>query len=233
MGRILVVDDDPDILKISERVLSTAGHIVFVAEDAMRALDYLNSIEFDLLISDANMPLYNGFEMVKTIRGNPKFADLSIAMLTGLRDRRDVERAMKMGVDDYIVKPLDPLIFLQKVSALFSKRPPKKYPEIHLNDSPLSTAKAHVDVRVLTVSELGAHIATKIHLKPGAMIDLTSEFFVMLGVAPPPMKVLTVELDPATQEYKAHLIFLGAREAFLQKIRRWLYSHGASSKQAG
>jgi len=232
MGRILIVDDDPDILKVGERVLASAGHIVFVAEDAMRALDYLNTIEFDMLISDAQMPLYNGFELVNTIRNNPKFGDLSIAMLTGLRERRDVEHAMKMGVDDYIVKPLDPLIFLQKIAALFSKRPPKKYPEIHLNDSPLALAQAHIPVRLVTVSELGAHVSSKMPLKAGMLIDVTSEFFRTLDVTPPPMKVMSVEIDPVSGDYKAHLIFLGAREAFLQKIRRWLYSHGASSKAA-
>lgn len=232
MGRILVVDDDPDILKIAEPVLASAGHVVFVAEEAMRALDWLNNIEFDLLISDANMPHYNGFELVKTVRNNPRFGDLSIAMLTGLRDRHDVERAMKAGVDDYIVKPLDPLILLQKVAALFAKRPPRQYPEIHLNGSPLSQATAQINLKVVTVSELGIYISTKMHLKPGIMMDMNCEFFRNLDTTPPPMKVQTVEFDEASGEFKCHLIFLGAREAFLQKIRRWLYSHGASARPA-
>lgn len=230
MGRILIVDDDPDILKLGESVLASVGHVVFTAEDALRALDYLNNIDFDLLISDANMPLYNGFELVKTVRANAKFGELSIAMLTGLRDRHDVERAMKAGVDDYIVKPLDPMILIQKVSGLFAKRPPRSYPVIHLNNGPLSQATANVTMKVVTVSELGIYISTKVHLKPGVMLDLQSEFFRNMDSNPPPMKVQTVEFDEATGEYKCHLIFLGAREAFLQKIRRWLYSHGASSR---
>src|SRR3954454_16418039 len=102
MGRILVVDDDPDILKLAEAVLVSAGHTVFVAEDALRAVDWLNHIEFDLLLSDANMPHYSGFELVNTIRNNDKFKKMAVAMLTGLRERKDVERAVKMGVDDYI-----------------------------------------------------------------------------------------------------------------------------------
>lgn len=232
MARILVVDDDLDILKMAESVLGGAGHTVFVAEDAMRAIDWLNHIDFDLLLSDANMPHYSGFELITTIKKDQKFKDLSIAMLTGLRDRKDVERAVKIGVDDYIVKPLDPMLLVQKVNSLFEKRPPHKYPEIQLHGTNMQAGTLRRSIVVESVSELGMRIVTEMPLRPGMMIDVAAEFFSQLDVQPPPMKVLNVEMDAKTGNYRAHLIFLGAREAFLQKIRRWLYSHGSSNKGA-
>ncbi len=230
MARILVVDDDPDILKMAESVLGGAGHTVFVAEDAMRAIDWLNHITFDLLLSDANMPHYSGFELVSTLRKDSKYKDLAIAMLTGLRERRDVEKAVKMGVDDYIVKPLDPLLLVQKVNALFEKRPPQQYPEIKLTAN-LQQAYLQRPVVIESVSELGVRILTEVPVRPGMAIDLTSDFFKVLEAQPPPMKVLNVEIDKATGHYRAHVIFLGANEAFLQKIRRWLYSHGSANNR--
>lgn len=232
MGRILVVDDDADILKMAEAVLVAAGHTVFTAEDAMRAMDWLNHIDFDLLLSDANMPHYSGFELVTTIRNDRKFKDLAIAMLTGLRERKDIEKAVTLGVDDYIVKPLDPMILVQKVNSLFEKRPPQTYPEINLIGSSLGHGSMHRPVTVETVSELGLRVVTEVHLKAGQVIDISAEFFRELEITPPPMKVLSAETDPATGLCRAQLIFLGAREHVLQKIRRWLYSHGSSARAA-
>jgi DNA-binding response OmpR family regulator len=229
VARILVVDDDLDILKMAEAVLGSAGHTVFVAEDAMRAIDWLNHIDFDLLLSDANMPHYSGFELISTIRKDVKFKDLAIAMLTGLRERKDVERAVLMGVDDYIVKPLDPMLLVQKVNSLFEKKPPQQYPEINLATSNLTGGAIHRKITVESVSELGVKILSELPLRPGMTIDITTEFFAALDVQPPPMKILNVEVDKLTGHYRAQLIFLGAREAFLQKIRRWLYSHGSTN----
>jgi CheY-like chemotaxis protein len=232
MARILVVDDDPDILKMAESVLGSAGHTVFTAEDAVRGMEWLNHIDFDLLLSDANMPLYSGFEFVTTVRNNERFKDLAIAMLTGLRERKDVERAVKSGVDDYIVKPLDPMILIQKVNSLFEKKPPVTYPEINLLGTPLSQGTVRRAVTVEAVSELGVRVTTEVPLKPGMTVDIHADFFKELGAQCPPLKVLNSEVDPETGVTRAQLIFLGAPEALLQKIRRWLYQHGSAQKSA-
>jgi DNA-binding response OmpR family regulator len=231
MARILVVDDDPDILKMAESILVSAGHTVFVAEDALRAIDWLNNITFDLLLSDANMPQYSGFDLINTVRNNPKYKDLSIAMLTGLRERKDVERALKMGVDDYIVKPLDPMLLIQKINSLFEKRPAQKYAEVHLSPSQgKASMKRHITVE--TISELGIQITTEEPVRIGQVLELNAEIFKTLDIQAPPLKVQRTEIDPRTGLYRSQLIFLGAREAMLQKIRRWLYSHGANQRSA-
>lgn len=229
MARILVVDDDADILKMAEKILVGAGHTVFVAEDALRAIDWLNHITFDLLLSDANMPHYSGFDLINTIKNNPRYKELSIAMLTGLRERKDVERALKMGVDDYIVKPLDPLLLIQKVNSLFEKRPAQKYAEVHLSPSQ-GRATVRRTIMVETISELGIQILTEDPVRIGQILEINAEIFRTLDIQAPPLKVSRTELDAKTNQYRSTLIFVGAREAILQKIRRWLYSHGVSQK---
>ncbi len=195
-------------------------------------MEWLNSIDFDLLLSDANMPLYSGFELVTTIRKNHRFNDLSIAMLTGLRERKDVERAVTAGVDDYIVKPLDPMILIQKVNSLFEKKPPPSYPEINLSGTEWSQASMRRPVTVEAVSELGVRVTTEVPLKAGQTVDINADFFRELDSPCPPMKVLNAEVDPETGMTRAQLIFLGANEVLLQKIRRWLYQHGSAQKSA-
>jgi len=226
------VDDDPDILKLAESVLASAGHTVIVAEDAVRALDWLNQASFDLMISDANMPMYSGFELINTIRKNSKFSEMSIAMLTGLRERSDIERAVKVGVDDYIVKPIDPMLLIQKVSALFAKKAPTKHPEINLMNSQDGEGILHRKVIVESISELGLRILTDDSLQVGQKVEVSASIFQTLDIEVPPLKVLQSDRDPASGLYRSQLIFLGAREAVLQKIRRWIYSHGASNRVA-
>ncbi len=232
MARILVVDDDPDILNLAEKILVSASHTVIVAEDALRALDWLNQVQFDLMISDANMPMYSGFDLINTVRKNSKFNEMSIAMLTALRERSDVERAVKVGVDDYIVKPLDPMLLLQKVDALFNKKAPANHPEIKVVNLEQSQAVLHRKITIEAVSELGLRILTEEPVVRGEMLNITGDIFQTLDIDIPPMKVLNVEKDAETGLYRSQLIFLGAREAVLQKIRRWIYSHSATNKAA-
>lgn len=231
MGRILVVDDDPDILKLSERVLASAGHIVVTVEDVLRALDLMNYVEFDMVISDANMPHYSGFDLVQTLRKNPKFKDLSIAMLTGLRERKHIDRAVQAGVDDYIVKPIDPMILIEKVTALFNKKPPIDYPEILVSPE-MGKVAMKITLTLESVSELGCKMVSDVPIRPGQVLDVEADFFKVLDAAPPPMKVLSADLNKSTGQWHLNLIFLGAREAFLQKVRRWMHTHGGSNKSA-
>lgn len=229
MARILVVDDDLDVLKLTERVFSQAGHIVLTADDAFKAMGTLDKTDFDLLISDANMPHFSGFELVQTLRRNARFQNMSIAMLTGLRERKDIDKALKAGVDDYIVKPIDPLILLQKVTALFEKRPPEQRPEAIFgpNDA-VAKAVMTASFRLEKVSELGAEVITQWQLTPGQIIDMKCPFFDQMGADAPPMKVLSSEPSGKDGEWRGQLIFLGAREVFLQKIRRYIFSHSGS-----
>lgn len=230
MARILVVDDDQDILKLAKKVLEMEGHHVFTAVDALNAMDVLTQYSLDLMISDANMPQYTGFELISTVRKQEKHKNLSIIMLTGLRERKDVEKAIKAGADDYIVKPIDPLLFLQKVHAQFDKRPPEKHPEIRLNEkSSLRTTHVALKTDLDSVSELGVVIFSNQPLQVGSALDLKGPFFDSLHTEIPPMKVLSCE--PHGQLFRVQLIFLGAKEALLQKIRAWILQHG--TRQAG
>lgn len=231
MARILVVDDDPDILKLTEKVLTQAGHTVATAADAMKAMSYLDSVGFDLLISDANMPHYTGFDLIQTIKKNVKFKNLSIAMLTGLRERKDLDKALKAGVDDYIVKPLDPLLLLQKIEALLIRNPPQQHPEIRFHhETKISEVQMLAHLHVRSISELGIELSAKNPIPVGDCIELRGDIFDTIGIIPPPLKVLSCQAKTEDDGYVVQLLFLGATEATLQKIRRWIFSHGSLNK---
>lgn len=223
MSRILVVDDDHDILRLVEKVLGMEGHIVFKASDAVQAMDLLNSTMFDLLISDANMPHFSGFELVRTIRNNKRFKNMAIAMLTGLRERKDIEKAIRAGVDDYIVKPIDPAVLHQKVAELFLKRPPMETAELPLSETnPLSEANCMVPVRLISFSELGLSFKTSFEITEGMDVEVFSDLFKRIHIPPPKMRVMQCKKH-AEFHYEIRVAFLGINENFIQKVRAWIY----------
>jgi DNA-binding response OmpR family regulator len=228
MARILVVDDDRDIRHLAEKILSHYGHATIVVEDAIKAMEILNTTTFDMIITDANMPHYSGFKLIKTIRNQDHLKHMSIVMLTGLRERKDVEFAIVSGADDYIVKPLDPILFIQKVDSLFEKRPPSQHPEVEFTERSTKTAATvFFQVHVRTISELGVTIETTQHLVEGTTVDLKGVFFEQhLEIEPPPCRVLSCQAQ-GTSGYVVQTVFLGANEYQLKKIRQWIFSHGS------
>jgi DNA-binding response OmpR family regulator len=233
MARVLVVDDDPDILRIVEKVLRLQNHHVFTAHDAMKALELLNSSVFDLLITDANMPKFSGFELTRMVKNNKRFHRMAICMLTGLREKRDIERAIRAGIDDYIVKPIDPQLLLQKVEEIFSKKPPLAKAELVI---PEKTAYAAAQIstasRVSMLSELGLVLRSPVEIPEGLSVIVHTELFKKMGLQnPPPLKVIScrklVEFD-----FEVTVAFQGMSESFQLGVRHWILTEAAKKGKA-
>ena len=109
LGRVLVVDDEPDIRKVIRATLTRAGYAVIEAEDGERAMQmtkaWENSLVLDVMISDIRMPKINGLELIcYTQKEYPK---ISIIVLTGFPDLDMAVSFLKNGVLDYLVKPVE------------------------------------------------------------------------------------------------------------------------------
>jgi putative two-component system response regulator len=104
--RILVADDDHHIRLFLQTLLSSWGHEVELAEDGFSALAKLE-FDFDLLITDADMPGLDGFEVIHRVRSQPQLTNLPIIMVTGRSSVEDRVRAIEAGVNDFISKPFD------------------------------------------------------------------------------------------------------------------------------
>ena len=225
MARILVVDDDHDVLRVVEKVLNTRPHDVVTAENAVEAMEYLDASSFDVLITDARMPSFSGFELVQTLKNNNRYARLAIAMLTGLREKKDIEKAIRAGVDDYIVKPIDPTLLLQKVDQLLVKKPPIENSEISFpENSSFAVSQLSFEGRVVYLSETGLTVISRMDLPSGFRISLHTDLFNKIGVTQPHMKVVNCKkLDD--YKYEINVEFLNQSEHFKQKVRSWILSH--------
>ncbi|HEX2960358.1 MAG: response regulator [Bacteroidota bacterium] len=105
---ILIADDSPTIRKFVSFSLTMHGFEVVSACDGMEAMEKLPAHKIDLVITDLNMPNLDGFELIKTIRGNEEYKDIPIIILSSLSGSEDVEKGMSYGASSYLVKPFDP-----------------------------------------------------------------------------------------------------------------------------
>ncbi|MCS7243332.1 MAG: response regulator [Candidatus Calescibacterium sp.] len=110
MKKIMVVDDDPNIVELVRKILDLEGYQSIGANGSKDALVILDEYwkDIGLIICDYMMPEMDGLELVRNIRKNPLYNDIKIIMLTAIDTYDIIKQSMVLGVDDYIVKPFDP-----------------------------------------------------------------------------------------------------------------------------
>ncbi len=114
--KILIVDDDEISLTLMSKILQKGGYQVIAASGAKKALESLESGEaIMMMILDVMMPEMNGLEFLEHIHARPGLRDIPVIICSGDRMRDSVVRSIKMGVSDYILKPIDACVLLEKV----------------------------------------------------------------------------------------------------------------------
>jgi two-component system chemotaxis sensor kinase CheA len=103
-GRLLVVDDALTVRELQRSILERAGFEVTLATDGVEALACLTAAEFDLVLTDVEMPRMGGFELTEQIRAHPTLRNVAVLILTSLVSAVDRQRGMDAGADGYLVK---------------------------------------------------------------------------------------------------------------------------------
>ncbi len=120
-NKILIADDEPDILEIIQYNLTREGYQVLTAKDGDDALMKAKSFLPDLIILDIMMPNKNGVEVCEILRKQTAFKDTLIIFLTALSDEGSQVKGLETGADDYISKPVSPKVLISRVNALFRR----------------------------------------------------------------------------------------------------------------
>ncbi|HEY6976336.1 MAG TPA: response regulator transcription factor [Chitinophagaceae bacterium] len=119
--KVLVADDERDILEIINYNLSNEGYDVYTAKDGNEALDIARKIHPDLIILDIMMPYKTGMEVCQILRSSEEFRDMLIIFLTALNDETSHIKGLESGADDYVSKPISPKVLVSRVNALFRR----------------------------------------------------------------------------------------------------------------
>jgi two-component system chemotaxis sensor kinase CheA len=121
---ILLVEDSDIVRESLRRLLADAGYTVTVAVDGQHGLELARTRRFDLVSTDVVMPKLDGYELTRTLRATPEYADVPIVMVTSMGERIDRVRGFDAGVDEYITKPHDRAMLLRVVRKLLGHAAP-------------------------------------------------------------------------------------------------------------
>jgi two-component system alkaline phosphatase synthesis response regulator PhoP len=119
--KILIADDEPDILEIIQFNLQQEGYEVVTAKSGDEAIEKAKKNRPDLIILDIMMPGKNGIEVCNILRIMPDFKKTLIVFLTAMSDESTEIKGLETGADDYLTKPISPKILLSKVNSLFRR----------------------------------------------------------------------------------------------------------------
>lgn len=122
--KILIADDEPDIIEIISFHLNKAGYEIASAKDGSEAIEKAKIFNPDCIILDVMMPKRNGFEVCEFLRSNKQFDKTLIVLLTALNDEASHIKGLELGGDDFINKPISPKVLVSRISALFRRIQP-------------------------------------------------------------------------------------------------------------
>ena len=120
--KILVVDDEPDILEILEYNLGREGYEVHTAANGVQALERARELQPDLIVLDIMMPEMDGVQVCRRLREDRDFDDTLIAFLTARQEDYSQIAALEQGGDDYISKPIKPRVLVARIKAMLRRQ---------------------------------------------------------------------------------------------------------------
>lgn len=219
MKTVLIVDDQNSVLLTLEAILKKEGFIVVSCTNSLDAFENIQREKFDVVITDAVMPMgTSGFSLISTIRSQPTINQkVPILMLTGKRDPADVEKAISVGANDYMIKPIDPDVLLSKLKKLLEQ----KSDQADFVHAPVNKpASFPMKLSITSTSEISVKFNSDVGLIPGQIYKITSDFFNIFEKTTVSIRVNTSDLK--TDHYETSANYVGLSEKELSHIRTWI-----------
>lgn len=176
---ILVVDDDGDMLKLLNKVLSAAGFKVFLASNPEDGRKFLKSEVPHVILSDLHMEPENGFSFIQSIRAQKQFHNIPILVLSALNDFVSVKKAIALGVNDYVIKPLQAPMLLRKLRKALLNQDFLNW-DIPAGEEPV--IEIAFEAQVSSIGETGCHLKGPFKITSGKEIKIESPEFASMDL---------------------------------------------------
>jgi two-component system alkaline phosphatase synthesis response regulator PhoP len=176
--KILIVDDEPDILELIEYNLNKEGYQVFVAHNGQEAVAEAKKVLPDLIILDVMMPKMDGIEACRIMRTLPEFKNTFMVFLTARSEEYSEIAGFNVGADDYIAKPIKPRALVSRINAILRRNQPSE----DSSDNKLEIGDLVIDREAFMVFQAGEKV-----------VLAKKEFELLYLLASKPGKVYTRE----------------------------------------
>ena len=216
----LIVDDNPSDTLLITSLVNQEGFLSTSAQNGHDALECLfdeeSKIAYSIVIVDLHMPFMGGFELIRRIRQSERYKKIPILVSSGRSDSADVQKALSLGANDYLVKPLDPQLFQEKFNALkgtnikwteYAPIPNSKYANIQIARSFTLTG----------LSEVGATIQTDQPLIEGEVVVINGDLFNVHSC--PPLTAKVKSIIKREDSFICQTVFLGTTKEVQKKLR--------------
>lgn len=215
---ILLVDDNDSSLTMASFLIEKADSIPVQVKDGFSAIDKLEDHPWRLIIVDLQMPKMSGIELIKRIRGNEKTKKTPILVMSARREAKDVQLSIQTGASDYIVKPVDPLVFAEKLNRLAGKA--DKWAEYSLESLPeMKVGAVQENIEILSLSEISITFRDTKKLAVGDSRRIHGAILDSEGLDSLQCVVRTSESE-GSGKFKTSGTFVGLTETQMQKLRK-------------
>jgi two-component system, OmpR family, alkaline phosphatase synthesis response regulator PhoP len=170
--RLLVIEDDKDILELIKYNLQKEHYQIATATNGEEALEAVKSRVFDLILLDLMLPGLDGLEICKIFKADPSLAAIPIIMVTAKGEETDIVLGLELGADDYIVKPFSPRVLIARIRSILRRKNKAQIDKenvIKINDLTLHPGKREVHIKNKTLDLTFAEFELLYHLasRPG------------------------------------------------------------------
>lgn len=214
--KILVVDDTQDIAILVRKILAQEGYDVIEAENGEVAIGVLSTTKVDLVLLDINMKKMDGFDTMREIACLDESMIPKVCFLSARREKRDIMKALSLGADDYLIKPIDPLLLVGKVKSLLqSEKGEAEFSRISAN----MPVYLDQNFKLVELSEVGLRIVAGFELDLNSTVTLVCpELTTITRVEK--FDVRVVSSERVEDEYAMDVEFVGFDEKARSLIRK-------------
>lgn len=221
---VLIVEDNEELSMLMEKQLTKMGLDVMKAYDAQRAKELIEKYEFSVVLLDLVLPGVNGLSFLQHIKKNVLTEDINVIITSAVKDQRVVLKAMDLGADDYIIKPLDFDLLSSKMQMILKDRDLLSLPTLPVSPNSRETEiSISFDLRILQISEMGLVLRSPALIKKRATFKIFSPLFADIGINAPLLSVADSSLHAEDDKYFELIThFEDVPEDDITKIRGWL-----------
>lgn len=232
---VLIIDDNPSDATLAKFCIEKLGLNPIIANDGFSALELVGQYQFDLFIVDLQLPKMSGLDLLKRLNAITKDQKKGVLVMSARSRPHDIELSIRAGAKDYVVKPIDLMVFETKVKNLISAQK-EEWAEYQITNKESAVAQIKSNAEIISISEVGMTISSKTKLEKGQILEIESTL-----LASSQIKVVSVRIDEpmgvfnSSNYYKTQ--FIGLKEEQMKQIRilckaLWAQTQQKNQKEA-
>ena len=215
--QILIIDDDSTSRAFVTRVLGGGGYTVLEARNLTAGIESARQQVPHLIILDLLMPEGSGFDFLEQRRNIPELSQIPVLVLSGLSDKKSIYKATALGAAEYVQKPVDARILIQKVRKLLINR---EFMSVTFEEESRPKAKMHAQGRIVIANEIGFLLEAPVRVSTDTQLNIQSVLLDQLGCTD---CVFQKTRNPSKSGhpglYLNEIAAVGLSEAAIKKIR--------------